>query len=67
MMTFVCKAGAYCIKNLAKYKLMFVLLLLANFIIWFKVSTDIFLVFALFLMIQGNEQKQFDEENSIEK
>lgn len=67
MMTFVYKAGAYCIKNLTKYKLMFVLLLLANFIIWFKVSTDIFLVFALFLMIQEEEQKQFDEEISIEK
>lgn len=67
MMTFVSKAGAYCIKNLTKYKLMFVLLLLANFIIWFKVSTDIFLVFALFLMIQEDEQKQFDEEISIEE
>lgn len=67
MMTFVYKAGTYCIKNLTKYKLMFVLLLLANFIIWFKVSTDIFLVFALFLMIQEEEQKQFDEEISIEE
>lgn len=67
MMTFVYKAGAYCIKNLTKYKLMFVLLLLVNFIIWFKVSTDIFLVFALFLMIQEDEQKQFDEEISIEE
>lgn len=67
MMIFVSKAGAYCIKNLTKYKLMFVLLLLANFIIWFKVSTDIFLVFALFLMIQEEEQKQFDEEISIEE
>lgn len=67
MMIFVYKAEAYCIKNLTKYKLMFVLLLLANFIIWFKVSTDIFLVFALFLMIREEEQKQFDEEISIEE
>lgn len=67
MMIFVCKAGAYCIKNLTKYKLMFVLLLLANFIVWFKVSTDIFLVFALFLMIRNDEEEESEENISIEE
>lgn len=61
------KAGQTCIKNLPNYKLMFTLLLLANYIIWFKVSTDIFLVFALFLMIGREEEEQFKERISIEK
>lgn len=34
-----------------KYKTLFWLLLLINFVVWLKVSTDIFLVFALFLMM----------------
>lgn len=52
-MLFFIKVAQYCIKDFPKFKVIFILLLLANFIIWLKVSTDIFLVFALFLCI-GN-------------
>lgn len=67
MIAVIFKAGQACIKNLPNYKLMFTLLLLANYIIWFKVSTDIFLVFALFLMIGREEEEQFKERIFIEK
>lgn len=46
-------------KNLPKYKMLFFMLLLLNMILWFKVSTDIFLVFAPFLLITEED----DEHN----
>lgn len=62
MILFIFKSGRICIKNLPSYRLMFVILLLANYIIWFKVSTDIFLTFALFLMITPEEERQFEKQ-----
>lgn len=57
------KAGSFCIETLPQYKVMFVLLMMVNFLVWFKVSTDIFLVFAFFLMVSREED---DEEEQIE-
>lgn len=54
--SFMVYASKACAQLLVEYKWMFVLLLCAGFIIWFKVSTDIFLVFALFICI-GNMQE----------
>ena len=67
MIAVIFKAGKICIKKLARYKVMFILLLLANYVIWFKVSTDIFLVFALFFMVRQDEEELFDQKISIEK
>lgn len=56
---FMIYSAKICMKNLSPYKDLFVLLLLSNFVIWFKVSTDIFLVFALFICVanlQGNKE-----------
>lgn len=50
-MLFFVKVSQYCVRELPKYKWMFIMLLLANFVIWFKVSTDVFLAFALFLCV----------------
>lgn len=50
-----------CMNRLNKYKMMFVLYAVLNFIIWFKVSTDIFLVFAIFLCISPEEQQQAEQ------
>lgn len=47
-----------CIRRFPMFKSMFVLLLLVNFIVWFKVSTDIFVVFALFLCISRDEEEE---------
>lgn len=46
---FMCKAAQTCADKARKYQAMFFFILLANFIIWFKVATDLFLVFALFI------------------
>ena len=47
-----------CVKRLSDYKLLFVFIVVLNFILWFKVSTDIFLVFALFMYLPI-ESEQF--------
>lgn len=44
-----------CIDRLKSYKAMFIMILLVNFIGWIKVSTDIFVVFALFLCVDSDE------------
>lgn len=59
---FFIKITQYCIKGLPLYKWTFVLLLIANFTIWFKVSTDIFLVFALFLCVANMQDKSQEAE-----
>ncbi len=46
---FMCKAAQTCADKCSKYAAMFFFILLANFVIWFKVATDLFLVFALFI------------------
>lgn len=42
-------------RKFESYKQMFFLVLLVNFIVWFKVSTDIFVVFALFLVLDNQD------------
>ena len=54
------KVAHSCIQYFPNYKKLFILILLANYTIWFKVSTDVFLVFALFLCI-GNMQDEIPE------
>lgn len=67
MISVIFKAGQACIRNLSGYKLMFVLLLLANYVIWLKVSTDLFLVFALFLMVRSEDEEQYNKRISVKE
>lgn len=54
-----------------KYKMLFLMLLVLTFAIWFKVSTDIFLIYALFYCIEGRQGSLFtikfntENENSL--
>ena len=59
------KAGSFCMRKLAHCKGLFILLLLTNYIVWLKVSTDIFLVFALFLMIREDEEKAYERQIAL--
>lgn len=59
---FMWLAGRICMRKWEDKKTLFALLLMVHFIVWFKVSTDIFLVFALFLVLSKEE-----EEASMEK
>ena len=56
-MTFFCKVTQCCIQRLKDYKALCLMFLAINFIVWFKVSTDIFLVFALFLCLNSDENQ----------
>lgn len=49
------KITQICARRFPKHKELFVLLLVLNFIIWFKVATDIFLVFSFFLLPREEE------------
>lgn len=59
------KASSFCMRKLSLYKGMFVLLLLVNYVVWLKVSTDIFLVFALFLMIREDEEEVYERKMAL--
>lgn len=67
LIAFVCflfSVANECVKSLPKYKTAILFILMLGFIIWLKVSTDVFLVFALLLCI-GNmqdETPQLEEE-----
>ena len=52
------RVSQVCINRFNAYKVMFIMILFINFIGWFKVSTDIFVVFALFLCIKPDEVKE---------
>ena len=58
---FMTKASMVCMYRFKTMKYMFLVLLALNFIYWFKVSTDIFIVFALFLCISKEENEEYEE------
>lgn len=62
--TFIYKTAVVCMRRFKSYSNLFLLILLLNFIIWFKVSTDLFLVFVLFLCFFEEESRdsEFLEE-----
>lgn len=49
-----------CCRRFPAYSIMFIMILAVNFIGWLKVSTDIFLVFALFLCISETDYEKYD-------
>lgn len=59
---FFCKVCQVCMARFKNYQLMFLMFLILNLLIWIKVSTDIYLVFAPFLCISLAE----NEESEIE-
>lgn len=58
---FIVVVGFFCSRNNPKYNLMFMALVAINFIVWFKVSTDVFLVFAPFLCLTKEEELATEE------
>lgn len=54
---FMWKAANTCISRFKNYKMLFFMILLINYIGWFKVSTDIFLVFAIFLVLSKEDER----------
>lgn len=60
---FMCKVANVCMARFREYKKAILLLLFLNFIIWLKVSTDIFVIFSFFLSISSEEQES--AKNSV--
>lgn len=58
---FFIKLCKICVFRFRNMKYMFIVLLALNFIYWFKVSTDIFLVFALFLCVNKEENEEYEK------
>lgn len=58
---FMFKAGKVCMNCFASYRSLFFVIIILNFIVWFKVSTDIFLVFAPFLCLAAAENEEDKE------
>lgn len=58
---FIINASGICIKRFPKDKVLFLLALLIGFIVWLKVSTDVFLYFALFIAMEAETRQ---EENT---
>ena len=56
MILFIYKVATICIERYSQYRAMFIMLLIVNLIIWFKVTTDIFLIFAPFLCVRASEE-----------
>ena len=56
---FMFKSAKISVKNLHQQRSLLYLILLINFLVWFKVATDIFLVFALFLTIGKEENDDY--------
>lgn len=57
----IIKAGLICYKRLSDYRYMFLLFVALNFIVWLKVSTDIFLVFAPFLCLATTDKNELSD------
>ena len=56
------KVAQACRRRFSNYVTMFWLILAINMIVWLKVSTDIFLVFAIFLCVSSEENKTYEKQ-----
>lgn len=67
---FLLKTGRVCMERFPHQQSLFLVILLLNYVVWLKVSTDLFLVFALFLCIGAEENRELSlkslQEDKIE-
>lgn len=58
------KIAQVCMLRFEKYKMLFFLILILHFIVWFKVSSDLFPIFALFLCLYFVKNNSLDRQHS---
>lgn len=63
---FLIRTGQVCMRRFPNQQSLFLVVLLLNFLVWFKVSTDLFLVFALFLCIGEDENRTYEQRYTSE-
>lgn len=61
IMAYFAKICQLCCDRLGGFKMMFVLILILNFIVWCKVSSDLFPIFAPFLLLSQRENEEWLE------
>ena len=64
---FFWQACKVCYQRFKGTTFLFVMILLCNFIVWLKVATDTFLVFALFLCIGAEENEEYMKSIALEQ
>lgn len=57
---YMIKVAQSCMHEFPKYWQLFAILLVINFVIWLKVSTDIFVIFAPFLCFSRQENEEYE-------
>ena len=65
MVLFISKISAICIERFPEYRVMFLMLLVVNLVIWLKVTTDIFLVFAPYLCISAIDNDEYEKQSQV--
>lgn len=60
MFAFIWKSGRISMRKFKSQQMLFWLLLAVNYAVWFKVSTDIFLILALFLVVGKEENDEYE-------
>ena len=63
---FMCKAAQMAIARFKECKAMILLLLLVHFVVWLKVSTDCFLIFALLLCIPKEDNEEYNKSIALQ-
>ena len=68
---FMCKAAQMAMERFREYRMMILFLLVVHFVVWFKVSSDCFVIFALLLCIPKEDNDKYNKlialnnENSL--
>lgn len=62
---FMIKTAIICMDKFFSYRILFFIILMLNFIVWLKVSSDIFLVFALFLTMSEEKEGKCDIQHCL--
>lgn len=64
---FFIQVAKECIVSLKEYKLLILFILLLGFVIWLKVATDVFLVFALFLCVANMQPEELKSDDIVQE
>lgn len=63
---FMCRAAQMAVGRFKGYRMMILLLLAVHFIVWLKVSSDCFVIFALLLCIPQEDNEEYDKYVAID-
>ena len=58
---YMLRVALVCMGRFKDYRLLFFALLVLNYLVWLKVSSDLFSVFAIFLCISPEDQQQAEQ------